>query len=233
MRADAALCPAAHVVDEANGGDGDRRRPGARARPSSRRAAGAAHGGLRPADRARARAPRAGARGGGSLRDRALSRDARAAPRPRSPRDRQRPRRPSSPLRSRTRRQAESTARAHAPTAGAGRRAARAPRSPRGGGESRAPRPSPARTRFRVAPGTRRSRCPPCSEKWIEVAFEVSVAEEQRPRRRLSLGERQRLTLAAPRKPDHQRPGSLGLLRCRVPRAVVRDDDKRSGHCAA
>ncbi len=60
-----------------------------------------------------------------------------------------------------------------------------------------------------------------------EVAVEVGVAEEQRPRGALPLGERQRLSLPPPAEPDDPRARLRRESRRAVTRAVVCDDDLR------
>jgi hypothetical protein len=66
-----------------------------------------------------------------------------------------------------------------------------------------------------------------------ERAAEIGVAEQQRPGRGRALACRKRLALAAPRKPDYDRSGLFGPLRCPVPRSAVDDDDRRPGKVAA
>ena len=58
-----------------------------------------------------------------------------------------------------------------------------------------------------------------------EVPLEIRVAEEQRPRVELALGERQRLALTPPRQTEDARPRFLGNARRAVPRPVVGDHD--------
>ena len=61
----------------------------------------------------------------------------------------------------------------------------------------------------------------------------VRVAEQERPRRRLPLRERERLPLAAPRQPDDPRAGLLCDDGRPVARAVVGDDHGGLGQLAA
>jgi len=61
-------------------------------------------------------------------------------------------------------------------------------------------------------------------EQRPEVAVEIGVAQQQRPRRRSPLRKRQRLTLSARGQAEDAGPGALGDLRRSVARAVVGDD---------
>ena len=61
-----------------------------------------------------------------------------------------------------------------------------------------------------------------------EFAFDICVAEQERPPGALELGERQRLPLAAAREPDDTRPGRFRGRGRAVARAVVRDDHLRA-----
>ncbi len=60
-----------------------------------------------------------------------------------------------------------------------------------------------------------------------QVATEIGVAEQERPRLELPLRERQRLPLAPSREPDHASACLLGALGGRIAGAVVGDDDQR------
>ena len=78
----------------------------------------------------------------------------------------------------------------------------------------------------RAASKTAIARSAPAVEQRPQVAAQVGVAEQERARRaHVALGERQRLPLAAARKPDDPRARGLGPGRRRVARAVVGDDD--------
>ena len=85
------------------------------------------------------------------------------------------------------------------------------------------PKPPPSRCSNRAT-----ARSAPVLDERPEVPLEIRVAEEQRPRVELALGERQRLALATPRQTDDARPRLLGHVRRAVPRAVVGDHDLRA-----
>ena len=221
MRADAALCPAAHVVDEAHGGDGDRRRPGdERGRPADERQAQPTVVHALRTEREHELHELASAVAEAceiapclAMRERRLDLDHLETGSDRVDRH------PHLAAESGGKRKAL-LARTLRQPALAGERLARL--------EAHEAAESRARHALRQPEPVSASRrkdgdrdVPPCSEKRLEVAFEVSVAEEQRSRRRLSLGKRQRLALAAPRKPDRPAP------RLARPRAPSRPASRR------
>ena len=116
------------------------------------------------------------------------------------------------------------------PTASAGPRGARAASRPqRSRISERAarlarPKPPPSLTL-----NTAIARSASVAASAAQVADEIRVTEEQRPRLELLLGQRQRLALAAAPEPDHAGAGCLGNGGRAVARAVVRDHDRRVG----
>ena len=182
---------------------------------------------FRPCGPKARRCREAGGRGARSRAGRARWPGARARARPRRSRDSTSRRRRSSPTRSRIPRRAGRRRRAPSASAAAGRKAAPVPRSRTRARSAAAPLPSRSRSRRPAGARTPRSSGRRPSEQRPQVAAKVGVAEQNRAGRRRPLGQRQRLSLAAVRQPEHPGARCGRNLGSPVSGAVVGDDHLR------